>query len=241
MSATPRCWRRASLKFRYGKAGQLGWELADLKDECKALQEQAADAAAQFTEATLRPLAYWIAAARRSRGPRARRAPAGWSSTTCSSSPASCCAARPRPEPTCAATLHDAVPAAAARRVPGHRPDPDRARRAHRRWRGADADDWRDVDGPAGSLFVVGDPKQSIYRFRRADIATYLGAQESFGERRRPADRPTSAPCQPILDWVNAVFAELITPHEDAQPTYEALDARRQRDRRRRPRHRARR
>ena len=35
---------------------------------------------------------------------------------------------------------------------------------------------------PAGSLFVVGDPKQSIYRFRRADIATYLHAQHHLGE-----------------------------------------------------------
>jgi ATP-dependent exoDNAse (exonuclease V) beta subunit len=35
--------------------------------------------------------------------------------------------------------------------------------------------------GPPGSLFVVGDPKQSIYRFRRADIRTYLAAQAKLG------------------------------------------------------------
>ena len=29
-----------------------------------------------------------------------------------------------------------------------------------------------------GSLFVVGDPKQSIYRFRRADIVTYNRVKE---------------------------------------------------------------
>ena len=33
--------------------------------------------------------------------------------------------------------------------------------------------DWRQRRIRPGSLFVVGDPKQSIYRFRRADIATY--------------------------------------------------------------------
>jgi ATP-dependent helicase/nuclease subunit A len=33
--------------------------------------------------------------------------------------------------------------------------------------------DWRAVNPRAGALFVVGDPKQSIYRFRRADIETY--------------------------------------------------------------------
>ncbi|MEP6778758.1 MAG: UvrD-helicase domain-containing protein [Gemmatimonadaceae bacterium] len=33
--------------------------------------------------------------------------------------------------------------------------------------------DWTQVVPRPGSLFVVGDPKQSIYRFRRADIATF--------------------------------------------------------------------
>jgi ATP-dependent helicase/nuclease subunit A len=33
--------------------------------------------------------------------------------------------------------------------------------------------DWRRIAPAPGALFVVGDPKQSIYRFRRADIETY--------------------------------------------------------------------
>lgn len=33
--------------------------------------------------------------------------------------------------------------------------------------------DWKQQLPRAGSLFIVGDPKQSIYRFRRADISTY--------------------------------------------------------------------
>ncbi|MEO6447248.1 MAG: UvrD-helicase domain-containing protein, partial [Gemmatimonadaceae bacterium] len=37
----------------------------------------------------------------------------------------------------------------------------------------SEGNDWRLVRPRPGSLFVVGDPKQSIYRFRRADIQVY--------------------------------------------------------------------
>ena len=41
-------------------------------------------------------------------------------------------------------------------------------------------DDWREVVPRPGALFVVGDPKQSIYRFRRADIALYEVVKKRF-------------------------------------------------------------
>ncbi|MDD5748881.1 MAG: UvrD-helicase domain-containing protein, partial [Actinomycetota bacterium] len=43
--------------------------------------------------------------------------------------------------------------------------------------------DWIKVKPRPGSLFVVGDPKQSIYRFRRADILTYLIVRGKIFER----------------------------------------------------------
>ena len=42
--------------------------------------------------------------------------------------------------------------------------------------------DWRTVAPRPGALFVVGDPKQSIYRFRRADIALYEVVKKRFEE-----------------------------------------------------------
>ncbi|MEV6487491.1 UvrD-helicase domain-containing protein [Actinoplanes sp. NPDC051633] len=84
-------------------------------------------------------------------------------------------------------------------------------------------DDWADVRVPGGSLFFVGDPKQSIYRFRRADIATYLQAQRTLGrEVVLDANFRTTAP---ILDWVNTVFGRLIVASPDSQPPYRPLAA----------------
>jgi ATP-dependent helicase/nuclease subunit A len=43
--------------------------------------------------------------------------------------------------------------------------------------------DWRRVTLRPGALFVVGDPKQSIYRFRRADIQTYELVKRRIAEQ----------------------------------------------------------
>ncbi len=74
-----------------------------------------------------------------------------------------------------------------------------------------------------GRLFVVGDPKQSIYRFRRADIAVYLRAAERVGAEEVALSanfRSTSA----VIDWVNGVFGEVIQPEPDVQPAYRSLE-----------------
>jgi ATP-dependent exoDNAse (exonuclease V) beta subunit len=85
--------------------------------------------------------------------------------------------------------------------------------------------DWENVPVPGGSLFVVGDPKQSIYRFRRADIATYLHAQHRIG--REVVLDTNFRTGGPILDWINTVFGRLIVAEPDSQPAYRPLRAHR--------------
>ncbi|CAN5294102.1 UvrD-helicase domain-containing protein [soil metagenome] len=90
--------------------------------------------------------------------------------------------------------------------------------------RDASQDSWQDVAIPPGSLFVVGDPKQSIYRFRRADIGMYLQAQRVLG-LQGVSLTTNFRTVTPILDWVNTFFGSLITAEEGKQPAYAGLDS----------------
>jgi ATP-dependent helicase/nuclease subunit A len=78
-----------------------------------------------------------------------------------------------------------------------------------------------------GRLFLVGDPKQSIYRFRRADMAIYSQTQNAI--ERAGGKFPVLALNRRsrgvILDWVNKVFAPLIGPgwEQDIQPEYRPI------------------
>ena len=84
--------------------------------------------------------------------------------------------------------------------------------------------DWRSLRPLPGRLFIVGDPKQSIYRFRRADIAQYMRAAEQVGADTEILSANFRS-SRPVLDWVNAVFGELIAEQVDTQPAYQALTA----------------
>jgi ATP-dependent helicase/nuclease subunit A len=83
--------------------------------------------------------------------------------------------------------------------------------------------DWRQTPLVPGKLCLVGDPKQSIYRFRRADIALYQAVQEHVGETLNLTENFRSLPH--ILDWVNYHYALVMHRIEGAQPAYIALNA----------------
>ena len=83
---------------------------------------------------------------------------------------------------------------------------------------------WDELPVDPGRLFVVGDPKQSIYRFRRADIAAFLRARSAFGAAPRRLTRNFRT-ARPVIDFVNDVFRELIVAEPESQPEYVALGA----------------
>ncbi len=85
--------------------------------------------------------------------------------------------------------------------------------------------DWRTLRPGPGRLTVVGDPKQSIYRFRRADIAVYDqvktrslhagGEQISTNFRSNPA----------LLAGLNAAFDQILQAEPGVQPGNVTLEA----------------
>ncbi len=93
---------------------------------------------------------------------------------------------------------------------------------------GPPAQDWRDVRLQAGKLFIVGDPKQSIYRFRRADIGVYNAAKRLVeaggGEVLALTTNFRTVPS--VLAFTNELFDDVFSD-PDLDPTPRPLTAHR--------------
>ena len=85
--------------------------------------------------------------------------------------------------------------------------------------------DWQKVVPRPGKLFLVGDPKQSIYRFRRADVALYQSLKQRLRARGcQTATLSVSFRAIPeIQQMVNTAFAPLMAEDSDTQPAYAPL------------------
>ena len=69
---------------------------------------------------------------------------------------------------------------------------------------------WSSLEVEPGRLFFVGDPKQSIYRFRRADLDLYHRVEQLFPDGNVALTQNfRSVPG--IINWVNAVFEGVLT------------------------------
>lgn len=91
---------------------------------------------------------------------------------------------------------------------------------------GADPQDWTEYRIRPGALFLVGDPKQAIYRFRGADVAAYIRAREAIhaGNSGDLISISTNfRSCSSILSYVNERFAPHLS-EENGQPGFTALD-----------------
>jgi ATP-dependent helicase/nuclease subunit A len=212
----------SALKWGYGR--QPNWPsygLPRLKAECAALATQAAGMRAAVLETALRRLARRIAEVTLEAA-RARRAEGQLEfhdllvlARDLLNSPAHGPAVRAALQQRYQRMLLDEFQDS----------DPIQVELAVRIAAGADGGSpgWADVPVPEGSLFLVGDPKQSIYRFRRADIATYLKAQQRIGDQIvLQANFRTTAP---VLAWINHVFSQLIIAEPGTQPAYHPLEA----------------
>jgi len=73
--------------------------------------------------------------------------------------------------------------------------------------------DWTKLSPRSGSLFVVGDPKQSIYRFRRADIDIYNRVKDMIRDSGGEVLYLTSnfRSLSQLIGWTNRVFEELFS------------------------------
>ncbi len=77
---------------------------------------------------------------------------------------------------------------------------------------------WTGDDGR--TLFVVGDPMQSIYRFREADVSLFLSAREQRrigGVHVEPLTLSRNFRSQgSLVDWVNRVFPDVLPAIDDS-------------------------
>lgn len=91
--------------------------------------------------------------------------------------------------------------------------------------KGGGAARWQEVKLEPGKLFVVGDPKQSIYRFRGADITAYelftdlilqQGGEKAYLRQNFRSEKE-------IIDLANNVCGAVMQAKPAFQPAYEAI------------------
>ena len=79
--------------------------------------------------------------------------------------------------------------------------------------------DWTKIVLKPGSIFIVGDPKQSIYGFRGADVQAYKLTRDYFVSKKGNLLLTKNfRSIVSLKDWFNAVMDDLLNHDEDALP-----------------------
>lgn len=81
---------------------------------------------------------------------------------------------------------------------------------------------WKDCKPKPGSLFIVGDPKQSIYRFRAADVSSYLNIKKMFNDEDNKVKYLINnfRSKNEIKSYFNDVFNDVMPEELDEQSKY---------------------
>ncbi|MCY4000996.1 MAG: UvrD-helicase domain-containing protein [Bacteroidetes bacterium] len=77
-------------------------------------------------------------------------------------------------------------------------------------------DDWYQLNTRPGSIFIVGDPNQSIYRFRGANVSIYTKARETFPKENVLSITTNFRSTAPVLAFVNAQFKQPLSESHQA-------------------------
>lgn len=90
---------------------------------------------------------------------------------------------------------------------------------------GESARNWSGVRLAPGRLFVVGDPKQSIYRFRGADMQAFYAFHTAMVSQGAIQAYLTTnfRSVRPLLEGVNTIFGKTMEEKHGVQPPYVAL------------------
>lgn len=84
---------------------------------------------------------------------------------------------------------------------------------------------WYECKPRQGSLFIVGDPKQSIYRFRSADVTSFLRVKKLFedgvGDILELSRNFRSKKC--LCEYFNSTFSALLPEQNDNQSKFEEI------------------
>ncbi|MCY4233765.1 MAG: UvrD-helicase domain-containing protein [Bacteroidetes bacterium] len=76
--------------------------------------------------------------------------------------------------------------------------------------------DWTKLKPRAGSLFIVGDPNQSIYRFRGANVEIYSKARQTFPRDNVLKIVTNFRSTAPVLDFINDRFMKPLSQSDQA-------------------------